>query len=145
MRSLLTLVILGDAITLAQGRGVTPGLCFELRLSTGGRYQKNLAHQLEAIGPLLAAGVRQQPAAIVATQAPPLPYFEGAFRAVFPGTKLVKGRAPVGLCRTTKTFKGVGGQNKNFGIGPAAIVRARACADESTTPTSPRTVTIDPT
>ena len=42
------------------------------------------------------------------------------FFAVFPGTKLVKGRAPAGLCRTTKTFSGSGGQNKNFGIGPAA-------------------------
>ena len=91
MRPLLKLVILGTAITAARGR-VTPGLCFELRLSTGGRYQKNLAHQLEAIGPLLAAGVRQQPAAIVATQAPPMSYWEGAFRAVFPGTKIIKGR-----------------------------------------------------
>ena len=119
MRQAMRLLLVGTAIVGARGR-VTPGLCFELRLSTGGRYQKNLAHQLEAIGPLLAAGVRQQPAAIVATQAPPLPYFEGAFRAVFPGTKLVKGRAPAGLCRTTKTFSGSGGQNKNFGIGPAA-------------------------
>ena len=119
MRQAMRLLLVGTAIVGARGR-VTPGLCFELRLSTGGRYQKNLAHQLEAIGPLLAAGVRQQPAAIVATQAPPLPYFEGAFRAVFPGTKLVKGRAPAGLCRTTKTFKGVGGQGKDFGIGAAA-------------------------
>ena len=61
MRPLLNLALLGTAIVGARGR-VTPGLCFELRLSTGGRYQKNLAHQLEAIGPLLAAGVRQQPA-----------------------------------------------------------------------------------
>ena len=74
MRPLLTLVILGTAITAARGRvtAVTPGLCFELRLSTGGRYQKNLAHQLEAIGPLLAAGVRQQPAAIVDVRGTPL-------------------------------------------------------------------------
>ena len=61
----MRLLLVGTAIVGARGR-VTPGLCFELRLSTGGRYQKNLAHQLEAIGPLLAAGVRQQPAAIVA-------------------------------------------------------------------------------
>ena len=72
MRSLLKLavliniVVLGDAITLARGR-VTPGLCFELKLAPGSRYSNNLGHQLEGIGPLLAAGVRQQPAAIVAT------------------------------------------------------------------------------
>ena len=51
----------------------------------------------EGIGPL--------PAAIVATHAPPMPYFEGAFQAVFPGTTLVKGAVPARLCRTTKTFK----------------------------------------
>ena len=60
---------------------------------------------------------------LMAAQAPPMSYWEGAFRAVFPGTKLVKGRAPAGLCRTTKTFE-VGrhhtSQNKNFGIGAAA-------------------------
>ena len=59
----------------------------------------------------------------MAAQAPPMSYWEGAFRAVFPGTKLVKGRAPAGLCWTTKTFE-VGrhhtSQNKNFGIGAAA-------------------------
>ena len=153
MKALLNLVVLGTVITAARGR-VTPGLCFELRLSTGGRYSNNLGHQLEGIGPLLAAGVRQQPAAIVATcveinqcvgcshfsatsdvaalvpssgeeptpheravnlistqvatHAPPMSYFEGAFQAVFPGTALVKGAAPAGLCRTTKTFKGSG-------------------------------------
>jgi len=141
MISLLKFVILGTVITAARGR-VTPGLCFELRLSTGGRYQKNLAHQLEAIGPLLAAGVRQQPAAIVATQSPPLPYFEGAFRAVFPGTALVKGPAPAGLCRTTKTFSGSGGQNKNFGIGPAAKElkrRAYASCNKTLAPPPPLT------
>ena len=96
MISLLKFVILGDAIALARGR-VTPGLCFELQLAPGGRYTNNLGHQLEGIGPLLAAGVRSQPAAIVATQAPPMSYFEGAFQAVFPGTALVKGPAPAGL------------------------------------------------
>ena len=73
MRSLLNLALLGTVIVGVRGR-VTPGLCFELRLSTGGRYAINLGHQLEGIGPLLAAGVRQQPAAIVATQAPPMSY-----------------------------------------------------------------------
>ena len=82
MRQAMRLLLVGTAIVGARGR-VTPGLCFELRLSTGGRYQKNLAHQLEAIGPLLAAGVRQQPAAIVSTLAPPMSYWHGAFRAVF--------------------------------------------------------------
>ncbi len=116
MRQAMRLLLVGTAIVGVRGR-VTPGLCFDLRLSTGGRYAINLGHQLEGIGPLLAAGVRPQPAAIVAAQAPPMSYWEGAFRAVFPGTKLVKGRAPAGLCRTTKTFSGSGGQGKNFGIG----------------------------
>ena len=93
MRPLLKLVILGTAITAARGR-VTPGLCFELKLAAGSRYSNNLGHQLEGIGPLLAAGVRQQPAAIVSKYAPPMSYFEGAFQAVFPGTSLVKGAAP---------------------------------------------------
>ena len=116
MRQAMRLLLVGTAIVGARGR-VTPGLCFELRLSTGGRYQKNLAHQLEAIGPLLAAGVRQQPAAIVATQAPPLPYFEGAFRAVFPGTKLVKGRAPAGSA----------GRRRPLAV---AVVRTRTSASD---------------
>jgi hypothetical protein len=73
----MRLVHLGIVIVGARGR-VTPGLCFELRLAPGGRYTNNLGHQLEGIGPLLAAGVRSQPAAIVATQAPPMSYFEGA-------------------------------------------------------------------
>ena len=89
MRPLLNLALLGTAIVGTRGR-VTPGLCFELKLAPGGRYSNTLGHQLEGIGPLLAAGVRQHPAAIVATHAPPMSYFEGAFQAVFPGTALVK-------------------------------------------------------
>ena len=81
MRQAMRLLLVGTAIVGARGR-VTPGLCFELRLSTGGRYAINLGHQLEGIGPLLAAGVRQQPAAIVSTLAPPMSYWHGAFRAV---------------------------------------------------------------
>ena len=57
MRQAMRLLLVGTAIVGARGR-VTPGLCFELRLSTGGRYAINLGHQLEGIGPLLAAGVR---------------------------------------------------------------------------------------
>ena len=60
MRQAMRLLLVGTAIVGARGR-VTPGLCFELRLSTGGRYAINLGHQLEGIGPLLAAGVRQTP------------------------------------------------------------------------------------
>ena len=198
----MKLVHLGIVIVEARGR-VTPGLCFELRLSPGGRYAINLGHQLEAvhksncrrvstrlnhdlhaidatparwrapgglspldlvttvafspwlhpthwlithrlegIGPLLAAGVREQPVAIVATHAPPMPYFEGAFQAVFPGTTLVKGAAPARLCRTTKTFKGSGGQGKNFGIGPAAkdlTRRAYAFCNKKLAPPPPAT------
>ena len=93
MRQAMRLLLVGTAIVGARGR-VTPGLCFDLRLSTQpestgarSRYAINLGHQLEGIGPLLAAGVRQQPAAIVAAQAPPMSYWEGAFRAVFPMPK----------------------------------------------------------
>ena len=111
MRQAMRLLLVGTAIVGARGR-VTPGLCFELRLSTGGRYAINLGHQLEGIGPLLAAGVRQQPAAIVATQAPPMSYWEGAFRAVFPGTKLVKGRAPAGL-RASSATRATAGRRKS--------------------------------
>ena len=101
-----------------------------------------ITHRLEGIGPLLAAGVREQPVAIVATHAPPMPYFEGAFQAVFPGTTLVKGAAPARLCRTTKTFKGSGGQGKNFGIGPAAkdlTRRAYAFCNKKLAPPPPAT------
>ena len=90
---------------------------------------------------MLAAGVREQPTTIVATHAP-MPYFEGAFRAVFPGTTLVKGAAPARLCRTTKTFKGSGGQGKNFGIGPAAkdlTRRAYAFCNKKLAPPPPAT------
>ena len=44
----MKLVHLGIVIVEARGR-VTPGLCFELRLSPGGRYAINLGHQLEAV------------------------------------------------------------------------------------------------
>ena len=134
---------------------MTPGLCFDLRLSTQpestgarSRYAINLGHQPEGIGPLLAAGVRQQPAAIVSTLAPPMSYWHGAFRAVFPGTKLVKGRAPAGLCRTTKTFSGSGGQGKNFGIARRRRIGDARCLPPprvSPPAVSPHTVTIDPT
>ena len=110
MRPLLNLMVLGTVITAARGR-VTPGLCFELRLSTGGRYAINLGHQLEGIGPLLAAGVRQQPAAIVDVRGTPL----------------------VAMLLLAKSSYLVGNPASTFSVNMADIRRASGAAEASTT------------
>ena len=109
---------------------VTPGLCFDLELPTGGRYMHNLGHQAEAIFPLLAETIMawQQPEIIVAMEAQPLAYFEGLFRAILPGTVLVTGQHAA-KCHTTKNFHPSGSQKMDFRIGPlAAELRRRAYA-----------------
>ena len=97
---------------------MTPGLCFDLRLSTQpestgarSRYAINLGHQLEGIGPLLAAGVRQQPAAIVDVRGTPL----------------------VAMLLLAKSSYLVGNPASTFSVNMADIRRASGAAEASTT------------
>ena len=114
---MLARAVIWTLVLISVRARVTPGLCFDLKLPTGGRYEKNLGHQAEAIFPLLAEATKHQPAIIVAREAPPLAYFQGLFRAVLPGTALFNGRRAAG-CKATKEFH-PSSQNMNFRIGPA--------------------------
>ena len=117
MRQAMRLLLVGTAIVGVRGR-VTPGLCFDLRLSTQpestgarSRYAINLGHQLEGIGPLLAAGVRQQPAAIVDVRGTPL----------------------VAMLLLAKSSYLVGNPASTFSVNMADIRRASGAAEASTT------------